>query len=91
MSNNEQPNMNELYEQAVIGSKQVIVKITKNFYENFNKKDRFSLTVKSVIPNSMPPKYNEKLINRINRLVAIGRSNNYHMKFYKWKITKEYC
>lgn len=87
----ENTHMAELYRKAAQGSRHFIRRTTDDFFTKFQEKDRFSVTVKTAVTNSMPQKYNERLIARVNRLVKIAESGGYDMKFYKWKLTHEYC
>jgi len=67
-----------------------IVKATESFLKNFNKKDRFQLVVKRGIINTMPPKYNERFIKRVNKLCNMAESVGYTANFSKWRTSEEY-
>jgi hypothetical protein len=71
-------------------SRAYINQITEKFLKSFDKKDRFSISAKMGIINTLPPQYNELFIRRISRLRRMAQSVGYEMRFSKWKTTKEY-
>lgn len=71
-------------------SRLYIKKATDIFLEKFRVEDRFNVTVKKGIINTMPPEYNEAFINRITRLAKMAESERYAVKFSEWKQSKEY-
>ena len=82
--------LREAYAGICAAARAYIKQITEHFFKSLETEDRFSITVKTGIINTMPPQYNEAFIKRIGRLSNIAESQMYDVKFSKWKHSKEY-
>jgi len=82
--------IDDAYFGVCLAAREYIRLTTEKFFKEVNKKDRFTISVKTGIINTMPPEYNEFFIKRMKRLIKISRSKGYTDQFSKWRTTKEY-
>ncbi len=80
----------EVYQGICRQARAYIHQITEGFLKNFQDKDRFQMAAKTGIINTMPQKYNEAFIKRIDRLCKMAESRGYTVQFAKWRTTAEY-
>lgn len=50
----------------------------------------FTIAVKTGIINTIPHKYNEYFIKRMDRLIKLAKAYGYTVQFSKWRTSKEY-
>ena len=80
----------EAYQGVCRASRAYIQQITEKFLSNLDDKDRFQMSAKTGIINTMPRKYNEAFIKRTDRLCKMAESLGYTVNFSKWRTSAEY-